>query len=235
MDYEIYPLGDQSLIIQFGDGISEETNALVHAAAEKIRQASLPGLIEIVPAFHTLTVHYQPFIVGSTFPYRKILSELHTILSNDGQTNRLKGRCIKIPVCYDEEFAPDLSFVAQLNNLRTEEVIQIHTSNSYHVYFLGFSPGFPFLGGMDNRIATPRRDTPREKIASGSIGIAGAQTGIYPIETPGGWRIIGRTPLTLFNPKKTHPTLLKPGDTILFFPITKDEFYSWEDRTWELQ
>lgn len=132
-------------------------------------------------------------------------------------------------------FAPDLSYVSRFNQLRTDEVIQIHSSNTYHVFFLGFSPGFPFLGGMDKRITTPRRDTPRESISSGSIGIAGAQTGIYPIETPGGWQIIGRTPLSLFNPINTPPTLLKPGDTILFFPISMDEFYSWEDQTWGLQ
>ncbi|MBE3569818.1 MAG: 5-oxoprolinase subunit PxpB, partial [Bacillales bacterium] len=127
----------------------------------------------------------------------------------------------------------DIEEVASTNGLSVEKVIEIHSSASYHVYFLGFAPGFPFLGGMDPSIATPRKQSPRLKVPAGSVGIAGNQTGIYPIETPGGWQIIGRTPISLFQPDQNPPTFLLPGDKVRFVPITKDVYENWEDQTWE--
>jgi inhibitor of KinA len=140
-------------------------------------------------------------------------------------------RPIEIPVCYGGEFGVDLQFVAEHNGMTADEVVAIHCGATYRVHMLGFAPGFPYLGGMSERIATPRRNTPRLKVAAGSVGIAGPQTGVYPLETPGGWQIIGRTPLALFRPAENPPTLLSPGDFVRFRPITSEEFTALRGET----
>lgn len=228
----MYPLGDSAVILEFGNKINRETNEKVLAATQLLRSDPFQGMIEVVPAYTTLTVHYDLLQVRSSFPYETICREINSRLEKAPFRRPSKGRIIRIPVCYDKKFAVDLSFVAEFNGLSEKDVIDIHSSTTYDVYFLGFSPGFPFLGGMNEKIATPRKDSPLAKILKGSVGIAGGQTGIYPLETPGGWQIIGRTPMPLLYLDQTHPTLLQPGDQVEFYPISCEEFAEMEGMRW---
>ncbi|MGE8204587.1 5-oxoprolinase subunit PxpB [Heyndrickxia sp. NPDC080065] len=229
----MFPLGDSAVLIEFGGEIDRKINQSVLTAARYLKDHPFPGMIEVVPAYTTLTVHYDPLQIKSVFPYDKVCQEISSRLEKAQSENGIKGQTIQIPVCYDKEFALDLSYVAESNGLSEKEVIDIHTSTIYDVYFLGFSPGFPFLGGMNTKIATPRKSSPRLIIPKGSVGIAGKQTGIYPLETPGGWQIIGRTPIPLFSLDKFPPTLLQPGDQVQFVSITREEFYAMEEQSWE--
>lgn len=212
-----YPLGDQALVLSFGDGISEAVNARVRQVASHIDSWSQPGIIEYVPAYTTITIYYSPF----TITYNKLLSAIQTIVQDMTELQEYKGVRKEIPVCYN---GPDLAYVAQYHGLSEQEVVRIHSEGEYLVYMLGFVPGFPYLGGMDSRIATSRKEVPRLKIEAGAVGIAGQQTGVYPIATPGGWQIIGHTPLQLFDLTQENPSLLEAGDRVAFIPITYDEF-----------
>lgn len=211
------PLGDSALLISFGEVIDEEVNDRVHALTKAIEGAGFEWLVEVVPAYSSLAVIYDPKLIDFEGVKR-------AVEGLDVRAERVGGRLVEIPVLYGGEYGPDLEFVAQYNGLTPEEVIEIHSKPIYRVYFLGFLPGFAYLGGMDERIATPRLEKPRLKVPAGSVGIAGKQTGIYPLESPGGWRIIGRTPLRLFNPPREPPTLLRPGDRVKFVPISREEF-----------
>ncbi|WP_211829713.1 5-oxoprolinase subunit PxpB [Kistimonas asteriae] len=219
------PLGDSALLITLGDAISDTVNDRVHQAAELITRAQIPAVQELVPAFATLTVHYDP----CQLTYEALWSELERCLVRLSDQSRHSARVIEIPVCYDNVFAPDLAEVAYYCGLTPEDVIRRHCQGEYRVHFLGFSPGFPFLAGMDPDISCPRKKSPRLKIPAGSVGIAGSQTGIYPMETPGGWQLIGRTPLKLINLNNSTPTLLQPGDQMRFKAISRDTFEHWED------
>jgi inhibitor of KinA len=225
---QMYPLGDAAVVLQFGDTIDADTHTKVRSFAAYLEQHPFPGLIEFVPAFTTVTVYYNPWVLAekdTLNPYERmqvLLLDMLRHLKKDSPT--YTSREVLIPVCYGGDFGPDLEFVASHNQLTPEEVIAIHTSGSYQVYMIGFAPGFPYLGGLDEHIAAPRKETPRAVIPAGSVGIAGKQTGIYPIETPGGWQLIGRTPLALFNPDRKHPSLLQAGDTVKFVAITPDDF-----------
>lgn len=214
------PAGDSALVIIFGDRIDEGINKKVHAVANAIEKASPDWLIEIVPTYTSVYVYYDPLKLS----YQNILDAIKPFLSVEPKEER--PRIVEIPTVYGGEFGPDIEFVAKHNGLTVEEVIEIHSKPLYRVYMLGFTPGFAYLGGMNERIATPRLEKPRLKVPAGSVGIAGKQTGIYPIESPGGWRLIGRTPLRLFTPEKDPPTLLQPGDYVRFVPISEEEF--WE-------
>ena len=214
------PAGDSALVIIFGDRIDEGINKKVHAVASAIEKASPDWLVEVVPTYTSVYVYYDPLKLS----YRNILDAIKPFLSVEPKEER--PRIVEIPTAYGGEFGPDIEFVAKHNGLTVEEVIEIHSKPLYRVYMLGFTPGFAYLGGMDERIATPRLEKPRLKVPAGSVGIAGKQTGIYPIESPGGWRLIGRTPLRLFTPEKDPPTLLQPGDYVRFVPISEEEF--WE-------
>ncbi|MFD2248182.1 5-oxoprolinase subunit PxpB [Pontibacter ruber] len=235
--FQMYPLGDAAIVLQFGDTIDLETHTKVRSFAAFLQQHPFPGLIEQVPAFTTVTVYYNPWLLsekGRLDPYEKVRLLLLEILHHlKKQTQSFTSREITVPVCYGGDFGPDLAFVAEHNQLSPEEVIAIHTGGTYQVYMIGFAPGFPYLGGMDERIAAPRKDTPRAAIPIGSVGIAGKQTGIYPIETPGGWQLIGRTPLSLFNPASEHPSLLQAGDTVKFVAITPEEYEQRKERQHE--
>ena len=222
------PLGDRAIILDFGPDISLEMNKKILAMRSLIEDNAFPGLVEIAPAYTTLTVFYDPTVIGPPFPYEFVEKLLKRIIHQPMTAVKNKVNKIEIPVCYDQQFAWDLPEVALHNDLSTKQVVELHHQRKYDVYFLGFSPGFPFLGGMDERIAAPRRSSPRLKIPKGAVGIAGHQTGIYPLETPGGWQIIGRTPLPLFDISKEKPTLLQPGDSVHFQPISLEEFFSLE-------
>ncbi|AHF80495.1 5-oxoprolinase subunit PxpB [Thermococcus paralvinellae] len=220
------PAGDSVLVIIFGDRIDEGINKKVHAVANAIEKASPDWLIEVVPTYTSIYVYYDPLKLS----YQEALDAIKPFLSAEPKEE--KPRIVKIPTVYGGEFGPDIEFVAQHNGLTIDDVIEIHSKPLYRVYMLGFTPGFAYLGGMDERIATPRLEKPRLKVPAGSVGIAGKQTGIYPIKSPGGWRLIGRTPLRLFTPEKDPPTLLQPGDYVKFVPISEEEFWKIYKREW---
>lgn len=229
MSIHFKPLGDNAILITFGEGISEEIHASIKGFLKTLEDHLFNGLIEVVPSYTNICIYYDVFIVdqwksqGSS-PYEKVVNYIKTLLEKENVVLDETGRIIEIPVCYGGIYGPDLSEVATYNYLTEQEVIDIHTKNECLIYMLGFAPGFAFMGGMDEKIATPRKETPRLKIPPGSVGIAGKQTGIYPFETPGGWQIIGRTPLKLFLPEQNPPTLFRAGDHIRFVAISEQEY-----------
>ena len=224
---QIVPLGDSAVIIQFGNQITPDIHRLVSACAARLEKEPFSGMVECVPAFTTITVFYNPLQLS----FKEVCSALEQTITDMGDTKVNTPRIVEIPVCYGGEFGPDLMFVAEHNGLTADEVIQIHSSGEYLVYMIGFAPGFPYLGGMSERISTPRRQVPRLSIPAGTVGIAGMQTGMYPIETPGGWQMIGRTPVSLFRPTHHTPSLLQSGDMIHFRPISPKEFQEWKEET----
>ncbi|MCF6136358.1 5-oxoprolinase subunit PxpB [Pseudalkalibacillus berkeleyi] len=237
MKYELSPLGDSAVIVQLGRVISEETHHAVRNVTDYLQDNPIDGMVDYVPAFSSVTIFYIPMevIQGHSYskiasPYEIVCEQLKERFDNITFTKRKESRTVEIPVCYEGEFGADLQIVADHNQISVEEVIDIHTSGEYLVYMLGFAPGFPYLGGMSEKIATPRKETPRTSIPAGSVGIAGSQTGIYPIETPGGWQLIGQTPSILFDIEKDPPTLLEPGDTIRFYSISLSEFKNMKEE-----
>jgi inhibitor of KinA len=228
MNFEIEPLGDSAVLLRFGEDISRETNELVQRAANALEANPFKGMQELIPAFSTLAVEYSPSETGGDYPYEAAAASIREILQKAGTLHNSTSKIVRIPVCYEPPYALDLEELAMHTGLTVEKVISLHTAADYYVYFLGFAPGFPFLGGMREEIAMPRKSSPREKIPAGSVGIAGGQTGVYPIETPGGWQIIGRTPATFFSPEKENPVLVHPGDTVQFYQITIEEYNDWE-------
>lgn len=222
-----FPLGDMAIVVEFGTVIESATHEQVRLLSLYLDKHPLYGMIEYVPAFTTVTVFYNPVLLRYPEAQKALenaaAQSLHIKLEDNART-------VDIPVCYGGSFGPDLEAVAAHNELSPDEVVRIHSSGEYVVYLLGFAPGFPFLGGMSQRIATPRRSTPRLVIPSGTVGIAGMQTGVYPIVTPGGWQLIGRTPVPLFRPDMNPPTLLRAGDRVRFLPITEEEFVKWEEH-----
>lgn len=220
--FQIFPLGDAAIVVKFGESIDRELHQRVRALENYLEDRSLEGMIESVPAFATVTIYYDP----AQRSFHDLEQELRKILAVLTDVPESDPRIVEVPVCYGGEFGPDLEFVARHNSLKIDDVVQIHSAPDYLVYLIGFAPGFPYLGGMSQRIAAPRRNSPRLQIPVGSVGIAGTQTGIYPIETPGGWQLIGRTPIELFRPQESPPTLLRAGDIVRFRPIEAEEFTS---------
>lgn len=223
--YSIVPAGDSAFIIKAGDAITSEINDSIHALYATINDATIPGIIECIPAYSELTVCYDPCVTD----YTSLVAQLKQCTASVHLTAPRTGMRIFIPVAYGGEYGPDLAEVADCHTMSPDEVITAHTKNEYRVYMLGFTPGFPYLGGLDTTIATPRRATPRTLIPAGSVGIADTQTGIYPIESPGGWNLIGRTPLSLFNPHQNEPFLINAGDTLCFYAIDAHEFEQLHD------
>lgn len=215
-------LGEQALIVELGDRIDPLIHRKVLGFCKWLEQQKIQGVIEWVPSYTGVTIHYDPVLLTSGQLQAKLLH--FSDRCTDEQQDFI--RVVEIPVCYGGEFGPDLEEVACYHSMDTEDVIRIHAGGSYRVYMIGFVPGFAYLGGMSPKIALPRRDSPRPKIPAGSVGIAGEQTGIYPLEVPGGWRIIGRTPLPLFLPKQHPPALLRTGDVVRFVPIDKAEYHA---------
>ncbi|MFP8641355.1 5-oxoprolinase subunit PxpB [Priestia aryabhattai] len=230
----ISPLGDSALVITFGDSIQYDIHKQIKTCKDSIELNPFPGFIECVPAFTNLTIFYNPLEVVAAVkkkekkefvsPFEVVSSFLQSKLENEQTEKKLDHRTVSIPVCYGGEYGPDLEYVARHHNLTPEEVISIHSEGEYLAYMIGFAPGFPFLGGLSEKIATPRRPSPRTSIPAGSVGIAGMQTGVYPISTPGGWQLIGQTPIKLFLPEQNPPSLLQAGDIVKFEPISKEEY-----------
>lgn len=224
--FKYYPLGDSAFIVKFGDIISPEIHNRVRAFTQKLKDKNIVGITELIPTYNELMVCYD----FSLIKYDILFDELKKIKESDLVEVANTVKVIHIPVCYDNDFALDIDIVAKQNNLTVKEVIEIHSSTNYLVYMLGFTPGFCYLGGMDERIVTPRKEIPRTKINAGAVGIAGEQTGIYPIDSPGGWQIIGKTPLNLFDPNRKPEFLVEAGNYIKFDPILLSDYKEIESE-----
>jgi inhibitor of KinA len=235
MDHEtkiiIEAESESSVRMFFGNSIDEQILRRITAINESLHRAPFPGFIESVPAYTTLTVFYDPLLVKAAtdehdiYAFELVINYLKKFANETKQSRLLQDTVpFKIPVCYGGKFGPDIEEVAEYNELRVEEVIRLHAERVYLVYMVGFLPGFPYLGGMNEKLATPRRLSPRKIVPAGSVGIAGEQTGIYPLSSPGGWQLIGRTPMRLFDSLLDSPALLHAGSRIRFSSITSSEF-----------
>jgi inhibitor of KinA len=234
---EVIPLGDSALIVRvrerFEDASEETLDQVLHTL-RRLREAAIPGVIELASAYTSVAVFFDPIAVteasgrpGEVFQWlnEQILRVVAASVDRGKRRKTNKAiRLIEIPVCYAPEFAPDLDDVARHAEVSTKEVVDLYSSTEYQVACIGFVPGFSFLTGLAKKLATPRRDTPRKEIPPGSVGIGGAQTGIYPLRSPGGWNLIGRTPLRLFDPTRNPPALLRAGDRVCFRAITREAF-----------
>jgi inhibitor of KinA len=232
LSYRVFPLGDSAITLDFGNVIDETINRKVIALFHSLNKEPWPGMIEVVPAYSSLTVYYDVFqLRKSISPGKNVCEWMADQLEKRMQLPLLQShslsRLVKIPVCYEKEFALDIQEIASAKNITVDEVICIHTSKIYRVYMLGFLPGFAYMGEIDKQIEMPRKLQPRQKVDAGSVGIVGRQTGIYPLASPGGWQIIGYTPLKMFDAQKKEPTFLEIGDTVRFFSISKNEFENY--------
>ena len=223
----IYNIHDQAITIEFAAEISEATNLLVIAMQHAIESSPIKGFVEAVPAYGSLTVYFNEQVSAATV--RTWISDLSVQVSKTINTSlTTEGKQISIPVCYDSSLGTDLDWVAAHLNLSMEDIINLHCSISYRVFMIGFIPGFPYMGTLPSALEVPRKQTPSMKIPAGSVAIAGKQTGIYPAEVPGGWQVIGRTPLKMFDPSTTPCSFLNAGDIVQFKPITLEAFNQYQ-------
>jgi inhibitor of KinA len=228
--WRIAPLGDRALVIEFGQRVDRDISARARAVAQHLLRTPLPGVTDIVPAFTTVALHYRPeAFAGAAAPYEQLRAQVEAILARGVASEHTATRVIEVPVCYGGEFGPDLEEVATRCKVTPDEVIALHAASPHVVCMLGFAPGFPYLGGLDPRLGVPRRATPRTAVPLGSVAIARDQSVIYPLETPGGWNLIGRTPLRLFRPQREPPCLLQPGDDVRFVPISLERYRALEE------
>lgn len=223
--WRIEPLGDRCLIVEFGTRVDPEIGRTVRAFAARLLDEPLDGVLDVVPAFTTVALHYRPeAFAGAELPHVQLRRRLEAMLARGVVTQSVAARVVEVPVCYGGEFGPDLDAVAAACALTPDEVIRLHGASPHVVYMLGFAPGFPYIGGLDAQLAVPRRATPRTAIPAGSVAIARDQSVVYPLQTPGGWNVIGRTPLRLFDPDSEPPCLLQPGDDVRFVPVSPERF-----------
>jgi inhibitor of KinA len=215
--------GEHGLVIEFGNVISPEINQFVQQLTRQLHSKPIAGIIEVVPTYRSVTVYFDPLTITRCALSQLVRQMLDGI--NPREPGGLPSRVVRVPVCYGGVLGPDLDFVARYACLSAQEVIDLHTSSPYLVYMLGFTPGFPYLGGMSEQIAVPRQEKPRVRVPAGSVGIGGNQTGIYPIESPGEWWLIGRTPIKAFDPQSPNPFLVSAGDYLHFFAISLKEYF----------
>jgi len=231
----ISPLGDSALLIHFGNKIDEGINKKVLHLFQQIKSTSLSYIKDVVPAYSSIAVHYNVVQVleksKTQTAFKTVSKEIKKLLNGETEMLAQATRKIKIGVCYSAAFGIDLEEMANKKNIFVDEIISLHMSKKYRVYTIGFLPGFAYMGEVDEKIAIPRRQQPRTNIPAGSVGIAGKQTGIYPLNSPGGWQIIGRTPVKLFDKGSDEPVFFKPGDEVEFYSITEDEFENYKSRT----
>ena len=220
--FNILPAGDACLLVVFDERIDPEINARCVAVAEALQQHGCAGVRDVVPTYHTVAIHFDP----RQGDPEQLRAEIERELATETGPTSSERTPIDVPVCYGGEFGPDLSSVAAFASCSEEEVIRLHAGAIYRVYMLGFMPGFAYLGQVRTRIAAPRLPRPRPLVPARSVGIAGRQTGIYPIATPGGWQLIGRAAVTPFDPGREMPFLFKPGDTVRFLPIARPDFHA---------
>lgn len=225
-NYKIKAAGDSSILINFGNEISPEINKRIAATIHLIKDQKVEGIVDIIPAFCSLLISYDPRAIA----YKNLTSRLKDLLKIEVSLEDNETIITEIPVCYGGEFGPDIENIAKNAGITVDEVIKIHTSTDYLIYMLGFLPGFTYLGGLDEKIHTPRLANPRVKIPAGSVGIGGSQTGIYPLESPGGWQLMGRTPIKTYDPKRDVPILFEAGQYIRFVEISEDEYYKIEEQ-----
>jgi inhibitor of KinA len=217
------PMGDRAVLVELGDEISPEVNDRVRDLLFALDQSPIKGIVDLVPAYASLLVVYNPLDTG----IRAIGDWIDALLDRQVPSSASGVRIVKVPVVYGGDFGPDLEWVADFHRIPAEEVIRLHTAIPYRIYMIGFMPGFAYMGELPDQLATPRKKTPRTRVASGSVGIAQRQTGIYPAESPGGWQIIGRTPMALFDPLKWPPATLGTGDMVQFHPISPEAYSEW--------
>lgn len=222
----ILTVGDCAVSVEFGQEISLEINHKVMALKMVLEREPIRGIVELIPTYCSLLIQYDPMDLR----YGQLRDKLEALVTQLDEVEMPPKQVVEIPVAYGGEYGPDLGEVARAHNISEDEVIKLHSEPEYPIYMLGFVAGFPYLGGMNKAIATPRKKSPRLKIEAGSVGIAGEQTGIYSVESPGGWQIIGRTPLKLYDVNRNDPVLLKAGQYIKFKPITKEEFRAMENE-----
>ncbi|MDR2258303.1 MAG: 5-oxoprolinase subunit PxpB [Treponema sp.] len=217
--------GDSGLVIEFGNEISEGINRRITYVTGKLDRAKLPGILDIVPTYRSILVNFDPLGISAGE-----IADIAAAAMNDFSAfpGAAGGEVIEIPVLYGGDKGPDMDFISAHTGLPPEEVIRLHSSVEYLIYMIGFTPGFPYLGGMPKEIATPRLQKPRALIPAGSVGIAAGQTGIYPVESPGGWQLLGRTPLKIFDCNREPPFLLAAGNYLKFVPVTEDEYAAIE-------
>lgn len=220
MSIEIVPIGDSSISISFGNEINESTHHQINHFLQNFRTLKIDGVIECAPTYTSIAIFYDP----SKIRCRQLEKIVYSVMELSMNSKPLSPIVYRIPIFYGGMTGPDLRFVAEFNNISEQEVVYLHSNKEYLVHMIGFVPGFPYLGGLDKKISTPRLERPRAKIAAGSVGIGGDQTGIYPAEVPSGWRIIGITPLTLFDIEDDKPSLLSAGNYVTFFPVEYEEF-----------
>lgn len=213
--------GDRALVAEFGNAIDDGINNQVHALAKKIEEERIPGVSELVPTFRSLMIYYNP----KEIKFAQLKEKIQSFGGIEAEAGRTKKRILKIPCCYGARFGLDLADMERHTGLTREEIIAIHSSVDYKIYMLGFLPGFVYLGGLDKRLEMPRMTTPRVKILPGSVGIGGNQTGVYPLASPGGWRLMGGTPVDFYDPNRKEPILCRAGEYIRFVPITIDDYY----------
>jgi inhibitor of KinA len=218
------PCGDTAVSVEFGNVVDRSVNERVHALFRTLKSLNPPGILDLIPTYRSLLIQYDPWECS----FEQLLLLIEDCLENSPEMVWKEAGTVEIPVCYGGRLGPDLDEVAGFHGLTPAQVVDLHCAPLYYVYMIGFSPGFPYLGGLDARLFTPRRKEPREKAPAGSVGIADRQTGIYSIESPGGWRLIGRTPLKLFDLGRTNPFTLSPGSTIRFKPISGEAFERYQ-------
>lgn len=212
--------GDSAVTVQFKNEISKEVNSYVTSLCAEIENNKIKGVIEYIPTFCSVSVLYDCTLISA----KKLISKLEKIIKNIKITTSRKAKLYEIPVCYDDCFALDMGNVCEHSHLTREEVIARHSGRDYLIYMLGFLPGFAYLGGMDEALATPRLDSPRSEIFEGAVGIGGEQTGIYPVASPGGWQLIGKTPVKVYDKERENPILYSSGDYIRFVPVSLAEY-----------
>lgn len=217
--------GDSGLVIEFGNEISEGINRRITYVTGKLDQAKLPGILDIIPTYRSILVNFDPFCISAGEIVDIAAAAMNDFSASPGTAG---GEVIEIPVLYGGEKGPDMDVISAHTGLPPEEVIRIHSSVEYLIYMIGFTPGFPYLGGMPKEIATPRLQKPRALIPAGSVGIAAGQTGIYPVESPGGWQLLGRTPVKIFDHRRDPPFLLAAGNYLKFVPVTEDTYAAIE-------
>jgi KipI family sensor histidine kinase inhibitor len=219
-DYRIVPAGDSTIVVELEERIDPAVNARVIRLADRVHAAAIPGVRDVVPTYRSVAVFFDPIRTD----YRRLVGWLELEANQPGSARVEERSPISVPVCYGGELGPDLAAVAAFASMSADEVVVAHASALYRVFMLGFVPGFAYMGVLDERIAMPRRATPRVRVPRGAVGIAGAQTGIYPAETPGGWQLIGRTPIKPYDPTRPAPFLFKAGDAVRFAPIGRAEY-----------
>lgn len=216
-----FPAGDLALVAELGDAISPEINRRVRSLTDALEQGSIPGVFDFLPTYRSVLVYYDPILATSG----EVEDGIERLLRDAVATDTGKRHVVYLPTLYGGDMGPDIAFVAEHSGMDQQQVISIHSGADYLVYMMGFSPGFAYLGGLDERLATPRLQSPRTEIPPGAVGIAETQTGVYPVASPGGWQLIGRTPVKLFDPARERPVLLSAGDYVRFVPLESLQAY----------